>query len=280
MFRLIISNLIFVTIVFGDDLANLAMPAFGSGGVGSTLPPPFGIPGGFGGGNYGNTFRPPMGLGTFPQQQQQQGFPQNNNNNGMNPMNRNDMMQQSGFPQNGQQQQQFGFPQNNNNGQFPQNNMNAPPGMMISNQGPQMGQLGGFTNGFAPPMMWSPPPTGGMFPMQQGGGFPGFPGSPRPQFNQIGDVTSAPNVVLKKRQADMPPSQQMGSMNGQQQQQSGSSNSNFPSRQPNKYSETNGNGMGQGTFQKSGMPQTFPDNSQGRFGGNQNRLPVQPKTMN
>uniref|UniRef100_A0A914Y7T5 Uncharacterized protein n=1 Tax=Panagrolaimus superbus TaxID=310955 RepID=A0A914Y7T5_9BILA len=286
MFRLIISTLIFVSFVFGDDLSHMAMPVFGSGG--STLPPPFGIPGGFGGGNFGSTFRPPMGLGIGNPFPQQQGFPQNNN--GMNPSSNGMMLQ--GFPQNNMngQQQQSGFPPNNNNGQFPQNNnMNGmnppPPGMMISNQGPQMGQLAGFTNGFAAPMMWSPPPTGGMYPSQQIGGFPGFPGSPRPQFNQIGAVTSAPNFVHKKREAGMLPSQPMGTNNGQQQHQPSSSSSvnNFPSRQPNANNGqmTNAASMGHGgTFQKSGMSQIMPDNSQGRFGGSQNRLPIQPKISN
>uniref|UniRef100_A0A914QRT2 Uncharacterized protein n=1 Tax=Panagrolaimus davidi TaxID=227884 RepID=A0A914QRT2_9BILA len=245
----------------------MAMPAFGGNGF-STLPPPFGIPGGigsFGSFGSGSTFRPPMGFGTFPQNQQQQGFPQNN----MNPMN--------GMMPN--------MPQNNMNGMNqPQPPMNGMFNNQNQNQGPQMGQLGGFTNGFAVPnqMMgggqgWTQPPTGGMFP-QQGSfpGFPGLPGSPRPQFNPISDVTSPP-LHLKKREANMLPPQARMQPLGQQQMQNGqmpqqpNMQSNSNGQIPQSGFRSNGGSNNQGTFQKSGMPQTFPDNSQGRFGS--------PKTL-
>jgi hypothetical protein len=287
MFRFIFSFSIFISFVFGDDLARMGMPALSGSGF-STLPPPFGIPGGlsgFGSFGSGSTFRPPMGFGTFPQnQQQQQGFPQNNMN-GMNGMN----------PSNGMMPN---MPQNNMNGM----NQPQPPmnGMFNNqnnqNQGPQMGQLGGFTNGFAVPnqMMgigqgWTQPPIGGMFP-QQGSfpGFPGLPGSPRPQFNPISDVTSPP-LHLKKRQANMLPPQagingQIPSQTGMQplgQQQTGMQNGQIP---PQAGMQSNSNGQipqsgfrsnvgsnNQGTFQKSGMPQTFPYNSQDRFGSSKTR---------
>ena len=249
MYRFIVSSLLLASFVYSQG-QNMGIQSFG-GVSASTLPPPFGFPGG----PMGSTFRPPMGMGgglgqpSFPNNMNN-GFPNNANNGFPNSMN-------NGFPINSNN----GFPNNVNNGMMPFN----------SNQG--SGPLSGFTNGFAPNMPMNPP-TGGMFPLGNPfGGQSPTPGS----FNPIGGATPAP-IIVKKRQVGIP---QPGTMNGQ----ISGSGAAQPFGVASAPGFSNAGLSAQGTFQNSALPGAFPDNSQGAFGvqaglGASNPLqPVQPPTI-
>jgi hypothetical protein len=221
MFKLVISTVLIVSTVFSQDLGQ---PGFGVPS-GSTLRPPFGIPGGPMSGGFGNHF--PSGIPQNPQMGMNHG-------------------------------QQFGLQNNNPMGQNPMGNNNFPMGQnpMGNPMGqPQNNQLGGFTNGFAAPnmMSFSPPPTGGMFPPMGGmnGGFPGFggQGTPKP-FNPIDGATPQP-IILKKREANaMPPpygnyKKRQAGMNPQTPLNGQQPGSMGQQQQPNRMGQQNPNSMGQ-----------------------------------